>query len=133
MPGGPNIYHLYADEAGETRIERIELTTVGDTGEGVSGARVFGKVPAIHVGIGQLLDRMPDLGLHPAPARQFLVLLTGAYEIETTSGDRIVLHPGDVAFVDDQDSKGHWTRDIGDERMTMFSAAVPTDWSFSGS
>lgn len=49
---------------------------------------------------------------HTAPARQFIVLLDGEIEIETSLGDVRRFKGGDVLFVEDVSGKGHRTRNI---------------------
>jgi quercetin dioxygenase-like cupin family protein len=52
--------------------------------------------------------------LHPAPTRQFLALLSGAVEVETTDGTVRRLGPGDLVLLEDTTGRGHVTRNIGD-------------------
>ena len=73
---------------------------------------------------------MPELGIHPAPRRRFLVLMSGEYEITTSLGEKVRLRPGDCVFVDDMGSKGHYSDDLGPERLTFFSVDVPDDWTY---
>jgi hypothetical protein len=51
--------------------------------------------------------------LHPAPTRQFLALMTGAVEMETTDGTVVKFGPGDLILLEDTSGKGHVTRNIG--------------------
>jgi hypothetical protein len=125
-----NLHWLHADADGETHLTRVELpATEIDGGEGVERVRILG-LPATHVTVAQLDQRVPDLGLHPAPRRRLLVLMTGAYEVTTTSGDRLRLYPGDGLFVDDVGTKGHYSDDVGEVPMTMASIDIPDDVPF---
>ncbi len=63
--------------------------------------------------------------LHPAPARQFLALLSGEAEVETTDGEVRRLVPGDLVLLDDTTGKGHRTRNIGDGYLTFFVVPAP--------
>jgi len=63
--------------------------------------------------------------LHPAPARQFLALLSGKAEVETTDGEIRRLEPGDLVLLEDTAGRGHRTRSIGDVHLTFL--VVPAD------
>jgi hypothetical protein len=52
--------------------------------------------------------------LHPAPTRQFLALLSGAVEMETTDGTVRRFASGDLVLLEDTSGKGHVTRNVGD-------------------
>ncbi len=62
---------------------------------------------------------------HPCPARQFLALMSGAVEMETT--DRTVRRfmPGDLVLLEDTSGKGHLTRNIGEGYSTFFVVPAP--------
>jgi quercetin dioxygenase-like cupin family protein len=65
--------------------------------------------------------------LHPAPTRQFLALMSGAVEMETTDGTVRRLTPGDLILLEDTSGKGHVTRNIGEGVCTFFVVPVPSD------
>lgn len=62
--------------------------------------------------------------LHPAPTRQFLALLSGEVEMETTDGAVRRFGPGDLVLLEDTSGRGHVTRNTGDG-CAMF-LVVPT-------
>jgi hypothetical protein len=62
---------------------------------------------------------------HPCPARQFLALMSGAVEMETTDGTVRWLGPGDLVLLEDTSGKGHVTRNIGDGFSTFLVVPVP--------
>ncbi len=62
---------------------------------------------------------------HPCPARQFLALMSGAVEMETTDGTVRKLGPGDLVLLEDTSGKGHVTRNIGDGYSTFLVVPVP--------
>jgi hypothetical protein len=53
-------------------------------------------------------------GWHPAPARQFVVLLQGELEIEAGDGEVRQFGPGTMVLLEDTTGRGHATRVIGD-------------------
>ena len=62
---------------------------------------------------------------HPCPARQFLALMSGAVEMETTDGTVRRLGPGDLVLLEDTTGKGHVTRNIGDGYSSFLVVPVP--------
>ena len=63
--------------------------------------------------------------LHPAPTRQFLALMSGVVEMETTDGTVRRLGPGDLIMLEDTSGKGHVTKNIGDGYATFLVVPVP--------
>ena len=63
--------------------------------------------------------------LHPAPTRQFLALMSGAVEAETTDGTVRQFGPGDLILLEDTSDKGHVTRNIGEGYATFLVVPVP--------
>jgi quercetin dioxygenase-like cupin family protein len=63
--------------------------------------------------------------LHPVPTRQFLALMSGTVEMETTDGTVRRLGPGDLVLLEDTSGKGHVTRNIGDGYATFLVIPVP--------
>jgi hypothetical protein len=122
------VFRVFADASGETHVRPVGLPEVENPGEGVQRVRGLLNIPASSVGVVELTDRLPGEELHPAPERRLLVLLTGAYEIEATSGESQVLRPGDCLLTDDLDGKGHFTRDVGDERVSMVAVHISSEW-----
>jgi hypothetical protein len=122
------LYRVYGDEAGETHLATIELPVLDVHSEGVARLRGLVNIPAITVGVIELLELTPSQDLHPAPERRLLVFLRGETEIRTTSGDQLILRAGDCLLADDVDTKGHYTTDIGTEPRTMVSIGIPRDW-----
>jgi hypothetical protein len=55
-------------------------------------------------------DDLRETEPHPAPRRQFVIVLDGEFEIETTDGDRRIFPPGGAALVEDTSGRGHVTR-----------------------
>lgn len=101
------ITRLYSDEHGESHFEELELP-LKEAGE-----------------IGALSDRIPagdiifrevkptyDYDFHNAPQRQYIILLDGEIEIETSLGDKRVFGAGDIVLVEDTEGKGHKTRNL---------------------
>jgi len=55
-----------------------------------------------------------DSDPHPAPRRQWVVMLRGAIEVEVSDGTRRRFEPGDLVLVTDTTGRGHVTFAVGD-------------------
>ena len=118
-------YHLYGDVAGETHLEPLHMP-VKETFAGT--VRGLNDIPATTMGMGEFVGRKPDVGVHNAPRRQFLVVLGGELEIVTTLGAEQRLHPGDLLLADDVESKGHISRDVGDGPLMLMAIGIGSEW-----
>ncbi len=52
---------------------------------------------------------------HPAPARQWVVMMTGTVEAVTTDGEVRRFEPGAAVLLEDTHGAGHRTRVVGDK------------------
>jgi uncharacterized cupin superfamily protein len=59
------------------------------------------------------------------PTRQFLALMSGYVEMETTDGTVRRFMPGDLVLLEDTSGKGHLTRNIADGYSTFLVVPVP--------
>lgn len=117
--------HLHGDPGGETHLDSIELPIMETYAGVVAG---LSEIPATTMGMGRFLERKPDVGVHNAPRRQFLVVLQGVLELVTTLDQREYLHPGDVLLADDVGTKGHISRDVGDEPLMLMAIGIDPAW-----
>ncbi|OPZ44808.1 MAG: hypothetical protein BWY93_00237 [Euryarchaeota archaeon ADurb.BinA087] len=62
---------------------------------------------------------------HPAPTRQFLALMSGTVEMETTDGEVRHFAPGDLVLLEDTTGRGHMTRNIGRVYAIYFVVPAP--------
>lgn len=101
------IVRLYSDAHGDTHFEDLEIP-LHDAG-----------------GIGFLSDKIPvdsiifrevapsyDYNFHTAPQRQYIILINGTIEIETSLGVKRNFKGGDVLLLEDVTGKGHRTRNL---------------------
>ncbi len=120
-------YHLSADASGESRISPLPLPlreTAAGTVHGLT------DIPAQALGMAQFIGRKPDVGMHVAPRRQFLVVLGGVLELVSSSGDTEHLVAGDFVLADDIGSSGHISRDVGEEPLMLMAIAIDQNWQF---
>lgn len=101
------VTRLYADSNGESHFDNIEYP-LHDQGD-----------------IGFLSDRLQaeavifretgtnyDYNFHTAPSRQFVVLLDGKIEIETSLGEKRQFNGGEILLLEDTTGNGHKTRTL---------------------
>ena len=65
------------------------------------------------------------MDLHPAPRRQYIIMLSGAMEVTAGNGEHRRFEPGDVLFVNDLDGRGHATAAADGKACAFASVAVP--------
>lgn len=109
------VTRVFADEQGESRFEDIEypLTDAGPIGHLSQKVKVsnliFRKVPPGYD------------DLHNAPKRQYVILLDGAVEIETSTGAKRTFNTGEILLMEDTTGKGHRSRNLeAKERSSLF-------------
>jgi hypothetical protein len=66
-----------------------------------------------------------DSDPHPAPRRQWVVMLRGAIEVEVSDGTRRRFEPGDLVLVTDTTGRGHVTLALGDPPLEGLFVAEP--------
>lgn len=99
------ITRVYADEDGGSRFGEVEID-LEDAGE---IGRLSEDIPVTGV-VFRENDPDYDFDWHNAPRRQYVVLLDGAIEIETSDGETRRFRGGDVILVEDTTGRGHRTR-----------------------
>jgi len=105
------IVRLFTGNDQKSHFEEIEMKFGGNqsmltTDSRAATSTVFHCAPA-----GLVIDR------HPAPRRQFLVTLSGAWEIEASNGVRRVFRTGDVMLADDTTARGIFRACLATSRM----------------
>ncbi len=106
-------FRLYTGPDGHSHIEPIDLGKVPDWKKGLPTTQIsFREWP-----VGENLD------WHPAPRRQFVIILSGQLEIGLGDGSKQVFGAGDARLVEDTTGKGHTTRVLG--ATPCVTATVP--------
>ena len=116
------------DGHGGSRFEDVDVPqTAAPYAENVPPLLVSAAVEATEVVFVTSPDYIgetdPQL-LHPAPRKQFLVVLEGELEIETANGERRSFVPGMVLLVEDFEGQGHITRVRGDGPASTLAVAL---------
>jgi len=98
-------FRLFTGSDGKSHVEPVDLANAGDWTKGLKATQIsFSVWP-----VGRFLD------WHPAPRRQFVIILSGQLEIGLGDGSKHVFGPGDARLVDDTTGQGHTTRVLGGE------------------
>lgn len=101
------VTRVYADANGESHFEDIQIP-LHDGGQigWLSSAQDVNKI------IFRKVVEPYDYDFHNAPARQYIALMDGEIEIETSDGETRQFGPGDVLLVEDTTGKGHRSRNL---------------------
>jgi hypothetical protein len=106
-------HRLYTGPDGQSHIEPIDIDKKADWLKGLPTTQISFRVwPK-----GEFLD------WHPAPRRQFVIILSGQLEIGCGDGTKQIFGPGDARLVEDTTGKGHTTRVLGAE--PCLTATIP--------
>lgn len=110
------VTRIYSDDQGESHFEDIQIP-LNKSGE-IGSLSVEQPVKGI---IFREVEPSYDYGFHNAPQRQYIILLDGGVEIETSLGDVRRFHMGEILFVEDLSGKGHKTKNIENKtRKSIF-------------
>ena len=115
-----NVTRIRADDGGVTHFDEIEIP--------LEDAGPIGRL-SLPVAAESVVFRETgadyEYDWHPAPARQLVVLLNGAIEIEVGDGEIRRFGGGEVLLLEDTTGRGHRTRNVGSvPRRSLF---VPLD------
>ncbi|MAT58645.1 MAG: hypothetical protein CMF23_11805 [Ignavibacteriae bacterium] len=110
------ITRLYNDEKGESHFTDIEVE-IFDSG---NIGKLSEKFP-----VNEIIFRETSgdyyYDFHNAPQRQFIILLEGEIQIETSLGEVRNFKAGEVLLVEDTEGKGHKTKSVdGKLRRSIF-------------
>lgn len=114
------ITRVYSDSNGDSRFEDlfIPLADAGEIG------RLSEPLPVASI-IFREVEPDYDYSFHNAPQKQYLILIDGAIEIETTLGEKRQFKAGDVLLLEDTEGKGHRTRNLQPVKRRSVFITVP--------
>lgn len=101
------ITRIFSDENGDSQFEDREIP-LKDAGE-------IGFLSEIVPAKGLIFREVAptyDFDFHNAPQRQYIILLDGEIEIETSLGEKRVFGAGEILLMEDTHGKGHKTRNL---------------------
>jgi len=110
------VTRVYADANGDSRFEEVEvpLTDRGEIG------RLSENIQVTTLQM-RTVSADYDYDFHHAPQRQYIVLLDGGVEIESSLGAVRQFQTGEILLMEDTSGKGHRTRNLEKrERTSLF-------------
>jgi len=118
-------FRLYTDTAGETHFQDLAPAFAPVTyappappflASAFAPAReyAFLRIPAGWQG-----------DWHPVPRRQMQIFLTGELEAQASDGEIRRVSPGTVVLVEDTTGKGHVSRVVSSDDVTIAAVALP--------
>ena len=126
-----HVTRMYTGDDGKTHFEDLDVPfepAGNKLGKEVAGGGdllplqgvVFRHAPPGH-----------DHGYSNAPRRQFVVTLTGRFEVSCGDGTTCVFGPGDILLADDLTGEGHTSHQFGDEERKMLFLILNEDQDVS--
>ena len=115
------ILQIVADSNGETHFttEKVKWKYWFD------GGRITTRKPVTSFQFYHLKKGL-DMGLHPAPRKQFVLIIQGTLQIETSNGEQRQFSSGSVFLVTDiEGTRGHKTSVVGKEDVFVAVLAIP--------
>ena len=117
-------HRMYSDSSGESHLDLVEVKqSLADATPPAPPLYLSAFSPASKYGFYTAPPRWIG-DWHPAPAKQFMVLLSGEWDVETSDGSIVRLSPGDVIFVEDTWGKGHRSRNVGEVDCHYFVVQI---------
>lgn len=114
------ITRIYSDANGDSRFEDIviPLTDAGEIGK-------LSEALAVKSIIFREVEADYDYSFHNAPQKQYLILIDGGIEIETSLGEKKQFESGEVLLLEDTEGKGHRTRNLAPRKRRSVFITVP--------
>lgn len=102
-----SVTRIYSDGNGDSHFEdvEIELKEAGNVG------KLSDVIPATGI-IFREVEPSYDWDFHTAPQKQYIILLDGGIEIETSLGAKRRFNAGEILLMEDIKGKGHKTKNI---------------------
>lgn len=104
-----NIVRIYTGSDQQSHFEDIELSFGGERKIQTTTSQSASRVVFRLAPMGTTID------WHPAPRRQYVVTLSGQWEIACGDGTARQFSTGDVMLAEDLTGQGHISRVVGDE------------------
>lgn len=110
------ITRLYTGDDGEAHFEDIEIP-LADAGD-------IGRLSQLQPATGIIFRETGpeyDYTWHPAPRRQYIIMLSGAVDVEIGDGTIRRFGPGTILLAEDTTGRGHISRAVdGQPRRSIF-------------
>ena len=119
-----NYLQMFADEQGQSHFENAELSS--------NDLPFISEAPSDYVSPGLPIENLVFMRVptgwsddgHTAPRKQWVMVLRGKIEFETSYGDIRRLVPDMVVLAEDTRGKGHKARSVGSEDTLLGVAQI---------
>jgi hypothetical protein len=102
-----SLTRIYSDSNGDSHFEDVEV----ELKEAGSVGKLSDALPIKEI-IFREVEPSYDWDFHTAPQKQYIILLDGEIEIETSLGATRIFKAGEILLVEDTTGKGHKTKNI---------------------
>jgi quercetin dioxygenase-like cupin family protein len=118
---------IWTGEDGDTLFEQGRI----DLPKGERGDILSETLDAVSISFRET-EAGGAFGWHDAPARQFVLTLSGTLDFQTRRGAHFTIRPGDILLAEDTTGSGHSWKLIGDDPWRRAYVIVPpgTDLRF---
>lgn len=107
------VTRLYTGQDNESHFQEIQIP-VKDAG-GIGGLSETLKATGV------IFRTMPtdyDVDWHNTDTRQYVVIVSGAVEMEIGSGEKRIFQQGDIVLSEDKTGRGHKSRSVNNQERT---------------
>jgi hypothetical protein len=115
-----SITRVYADKNGDSQFEDMDIP--------LHSSGPIGQL-SVAIGAKSIIFREVEPGydwnFHNAPERQYIILLDGEIEIETSLHERRTFKGGDVLLMEDVTGKGHRTKNLKQTKRKSIFITMP--------
>ena len=114
------ITRIYSDANGDSHFEDLDISlkdagSIGSLSDPIKVSEIIFRD----------VEPTYDYDFHNAPQRQYLVLLDGEIEIETSKGEIRQFKAGEILLLEDTTGKGHKTKNILPTRRKSIFITLP--------
>jgi hypothetical protein len=114
------VTRVYSDSNGDSHFEDLSIS--------LQEAGSIGKLSEVFPARGVVFREVEpsyDYDFHTAPQKQYIILLNGEIEIETSLGDKRKFNAGEVLLMEDTTGKGHKTRNLKPVKRKSIFITLP--------
>ena len=127
------VTHIFADSRGESHFADVEIPlTLIPVAVNLPPMRTSPAIASTHVQFVTVPPAVIAHDWHPAPARQFVLLLKGELEVEVSDGERRAFTQGTIVFLEDTKGKGHKDHAVNDDELLLALIPVPDGMTIEG-
>ena len=124
------IPRVWTDELGASHFADLDLPeAMMPSASGLPEMRSTSPMPVESFRLITTTPQAMARGWHPAPARQLVIVVSGAIAVEVSDGETRRLDAGSMIFFEDVVGRGHLNRIVDDQAIMLAFLTVPEHWS----